>query len=71
VDEAVRVTTAPGEAEAESFCELLRQNGIECAHRLTSEEDSPFEHFGPEGMREILVRPEDLDAARALLDSPA
>lgn len=65
------MTTATGEPEAEALCELLRQNGIECAHRLTSEDDSPFEQFGPEGMREILVRAEDLDAARALLDSPA
>jgi hypothetical protein len=68
VDELVRVTTAPGEAEAESFCELLRQNGIECAQRPTEEEDSPFEHFGPEGMREIVVRPDDLEDARALLN---
>jgi hypothetical protein len=68
VDEWVRVTTVPGEPEAEAFCELLRQNGIECAHRLTPEEDSAFENFGPDGMREILVWPEKLDAARALLD---
>jgi hypothetical protein len=49
VDEGVRVTTVPGEAEAEAFCQLLRQNGIECAHRLTEEEDSPFENFGLTG----------------------
>ena len=52
---------------------LLRSNGIECAHRLTTEEDSPFEGFG-DGMREILVHPSDLEAARALLeprDAPA
>jgi hypothetical protein len=67
VDESVRVTTVPGEPEAEAFCELLRQNGIECAHRLTQEDDSPFEHIAPDGMRELLVHPSDLDAARALL----
>lgn len=53
---------------------LLRSNGIECAHRLTPEEDSPFEGFGPDGIREILVHPSDLEAARALLgpgDDPA
>jgi hypothetical protein len=70
VEEGVRVITVPGEPEAEAFCERLRANGIECAHRLTLEEDSPFEHIAPDGMREILVRPEDLDAARALLDEP-
>lgn len=68
MDEDVRVTTVPGEAEAEAFCMLLRSNGIECAHRLTREEDSPFEGFGPDGMREILVHASDLEAARALLE---
>jgi hypothetical protein len=68
VDDAVRVTTVPGEPEAEAFCQLLRQNGIECAHRPTPEEDSAFEGFGGEGgEREILVHPSDLEAAQALL----
>jgi len=67
MDDAVRVTTVPGEPEAEAFCQLLRQNGIECAHRVTPEEDSAFENIASDGMREILVRPADLDAARALL----
>ena len=65
--------TVQAEPEAEAFCMLLRSNGIECAHRLTSEEDSAFEGFG-DGMREILVHPSDLEAARALLepgDAPA
>lgn len=48
---------------------LLRSSGIECAHRLTLEEDSPFEGFGQDGMREILVHPSDLEAARALLET--
>jgi hypothetical protein len=65
---AVRVTVVPGEPEAEVFCGLLRANGIKCAYRPTPEEDSPFEGFGGEGgEREILVAPEDLEAARALL----
>jgi hypothetical protein len=68
VDEGVRVITVQDEPEAEVFCELLRQNGIECGHRLTEEEDSAFKNFGPDGMREILAHPQDLDAARALLD---
>jgi hypothetical protein len=67
MDEGVRVITVQGEPEAEVFCDL-RQNGIECGHRLTEEEDSAFENFGPDGMREILVHPQDLDAVRALLD---
>jgi len=67
VDEGVRLTTAPGEPEAESLCLYLRSNGIECAHRLTPEEDSPFEHIAPDGMREVLVHPSDLEAALELL----
>ena len=68
MEDAVRVTTVPGEPEAEAFCQLLRQNGIECAHRVTAEEDSAFENIATDGMREIIVRPGDLDAARALLN---
>jgi hypothetical protein len=68
VDEGVRVTTVPGEPEAEAFCMLLRSNGIECAHRLTPELDSPFEGIAPDGMREILVHASDLETARDLLE---
>ncbi|MET0608360.1 MAG: DUF2007 domain-containing protein [Gaiellaceae bacterium] len=67
--EPVRVTTVPGEPEAEVFCGLLRANGIKCAHRATLEDDSAFEGFGGEGgNREILVDPADLEAARELLN---
>jgi Putative prokaryotic signal transducing protein len=67
--EPVRVTTVPGEPEAEVLCGLLRANGIKCAHRPTAEADSAFEGFGGEGgQREILVDPADLDAARELLN---
>ena len=62
------MTTVQGEPEAEVLCGLLRANGIECGHRQTAEEDSPFENIATDGMREILVRPEDLDAARQLLN---
>jgi hypothetical protein len=67
--EPVRVTTVPGEPEAEVLCGLLRANGIKCAHRPTAEDDSAFEGFGGEGgNREILVDPADLETARALLN---
>ena len=67
--EPVRVTTVPGEPEAEVLCGLLRANGIKCAYRPTDENDSAFEGFGGEGgNREILVDPADLETARALLE---
>ena len=66
--EVVRVTTVPGEAEAEVLCGLLRANGIKCGYRATLEEDSAFENFDSSGgVQEILVAPEDLETARELL----
>jgi hypothetical protein len=67
VDDAVRVTTVPAEPEAISLCDLLREQGIECAHRPTPEDDSAFEGFGPDGLQEILVHPADLQRAREIL----
>ena len=66
-DDAVRVTTVPGEAEAVALCDLLREQGIECAHRPTPEEDSAFEGFGFDGEHEIIVHASDLERAREIL----
>src|SRR3954466_14788743 len=67
--EPVRVTTVPGEPEAEVLCGLLRANGIKCAYRPTDEPDSAFEGFGGEGgARETRVAAGDLEAAKALLE---
>jgi hypothetical protein len=67
--EVVRVTTSPGEPEAESLCQLLRQNGIKCAFRPTSELDSPIDNFGGlGGIYEIVVAPPDLETARELVN---
>lgn len=68
-EEGVVVTVVSGEPEAEVVCGLLRSNGIECAYRDTDTIDSPLEDFTAAGPREIIVRPEDLDAARELLDA--
>ena len=67
MDEGVRLTTVPGEAEAEVLCGLLRSEGIECGHRQTEEEDSPFENIATDGVREILVHERDLERARELI----
>jgi hypothetical protein len=67
VDDPVRLTTVPGEAEAEALCGLLRNEGIECAHRPTPEDDSAFEGIGYDGIHEILVHEDDLERAREVI----
>jgi hypothetical protein len=57
-----RVTVVPNEAEAELACSVLRAEGIECATRTA---DGGTEYWG--GFHEIVVRPEDAERARALL----
>jgi hypothetical protein len=70
-DEGVVVTVVPGETEAEIVCGLLRSAGLKCGYRDTQAIDSPIEEFIASGPREILVRPEDLETARQLLqDAP-
>ena len=72
MDEAVVVKRVPNETEAELACGLLRSAGIECAFRVTEEIDSAFDNFLETGAHEILVHPDDLEAARELLsDEPA
>jgi len=70
-DEAVVVTVASSEIEAEMFCGLLRSNGIECGYRDTAALDSPLEVFTASGSREILVHRSDLEKAREVLPGPA
>ena len=70
-EEPAVLTVVSDEPEAEVVCGLLRSNGIECRYRDTEAIDSPLEDFTAAGPREILVRPGDLQAARALLEAPA
>ena len=66
-EDGVVVSVVSGEQEAEVACGLLRANGIDCSYRETEELDSPLEGLTAAGFREILVRPADVEAARALL----
>ena len=61
--ELERVTVAPNEAEAELICSVLRAEGIECVARAT---DGSAEIWG--GFHEVVVRPEDVERAKALLE---
>ncbi len=68
-DDAVVLTVVPTEAEAEIVLGLLQTAGIDGTYRDTEAIDSPIEDFTAAGPREILVREEDLDAARELIAS--
>jgi hypothetical protein len=67
-NESVVLTVVSGETEAEVVCGLLRSAGFVCGYRDTEAIDSPLEDFMAAGQREVLVRPADLEAARALLE---
>jgi len=66
--EGVVVKVVSGEPEAQIVCGLLRSNGIDCGYRDTDAIDSPLEDFQSAGQREILVRPADVEMAKALLE---
>jgi Putative prokaryotic signal transducing protein len=72
MSEVVAVKRVSSETEAELACGLLRSAGIECGYRATEEIDSALDNFGEAGPHEIVVHPDDLEAARELLaDTPA
>jgi Putative prokaryotic signal transducing protein len=55
------LTVVSSEPEAEMICGLLRSADIACDHRATQ---SGVKFGGP---HEVLVRPEDFEAAQSLL----
>jgi hypothetical protein len=71
-DDQIRLTVVADEMAVEIVCGLLRANGIPCAYRKTDPAaaiGAISGGFATAGPTEILVRPQDLDAARALLPS--
>jgi Putative prokaryotic signal transducing protein len=67
--ELARLTIAANEIEAEQIRSLLRFEGIESMQRLTDFGSGSID-AGTSGVgaREILVKPEDLEAARAIVE---
>ncbi len=57
------------ESEAEMLCRLLRSAGIECMYRVTDQGAGAFDGMSVGGPHEILVRREDMDAAREVLSA--
>ena len=47
--------------------QTLRSAGIECAYRDTEAIETPLEDFTAAGPREVLVHPENLENARAVI----
>jgi Putative prokaryotic signal transducing protein len=69
MDEFVSVYVAQSEGEAVSLCALLESAGIEAMHRLTNTGAGALGAVGSAAPQEILVRPEDADDARQILES--
>jgi putative signal transducing protein len=65
-DEVVPIETVGTEFEADAICGLLRDAGIECAHRATTMSAGVLGSVG-QGAREVVVRAEDAERARAAL----
>jgi Putative prokaryotic signal transducing protein len=66
-DELAAVEVVGTEPEAELLCSLLRSAGIKCMHRPTNQGAGAFDGWSAGGPREILVRAEDIVAAREVL----
>ncbi len=68
MDDLVVVEAVATEPEAELICSVLRNNGIRCLQRQTTLGAGMTDGMPVGGPREIVVRAEDLDAARATLE---
>jgi hypothetical protein len=67
--EPVQLMIVPNEIEAEQIRAMLELEGIEAMHRLTNFGAGAIDAGSSmAGAREILVRPEDLETARALVE---
>jgi len=68
VDELVVVEVVATEAEAELLCSLLRNEGIRCTYRVSNYGAGAADGLAVGGPQEVMVRSEDLAAARELLE---
>jgi hypothetical protein len=68
IDELVAVQVASTEPEAELFCSVLRNAGISCLSRLTNYGAGAGDGLGIARPHEIMVRSEDAQAAREILN---
>jgi hypothetical protein len=68
-DDLARLTVVASEAEAELVRSLLETEGIQSMQRPTDFAAGSLDGWAAGGAREILVRAEDLDTARALVEA--
>jgi Putative prokaryotic signal transducing protein len=68
VDDLVVIDAVPTVMEAGIVCGLLRDAGIECYDRPTNFAVAAMDGWPSAGPREIVVRAEDADNARTLLE---
>ena len=64
----VRLTVVSNEIEADVILSLLQTEGIESAQQMTNYGAGGIDAVGSGGPREIVVRAEDLERARALIE---
>ncbi len=64
-----RLTVVRNEAEADLLVSALRDAGFDCTQRLTNFGAGATDGVAIGGAREILVRTDELDEARAVLDA--
>jgi hypothetical protein len=65
--ELVVVEVVATEGEAELLCSLLKSEGIRCTYRVTNYGAGTGDGLAVGGPQEIIVRSEDLSAAREIL----
>jgi hypothetical protein len=68
VDDLVVLEAVSTVMEAELICGLLRNEGIECLDRPTNFGAGANDGWPGAGSREIVVRSEDLEKARSVLE---
>jgi Putative prokaryotic signal transducing protein len=68
MDELVVVTIASSEGEAVSLSALLKSAGIESIYRVTNTGAGAFDGWASGAAHEILVRAEDAETAREILE---
>ena len=68
--ELAPLTVVGSESEAEMLAGLLASDGIDCSWRITNTGAGALGQTTLGGPVEILVRPADLERARALLGAP-